>query len=168
MNEAVTSLATCNPLPTLKDLATIGWETVARILWIREHFPLNALRGSFNRDAIKCMHCSSSSSLINLPSGYGCLHIASGDAAELTFPGSASAVPGSVDFWVPLRQIRCMICRVTPFSLIVVSCNSCSYTYHPNNNPTVRVTVYMMKAMIEEMFGEEIKDHEFDPSLLES
>jgi len=168
LNEAVTSLATCNPIPDLKDLSTIGWETVARILWIREHFPLNTLPGDFKRDAIKCMHCSSSSSLINLASGYGCLHAGSGDAAELTFPGSASPIPGTVDFQIPLRQIRCMICRVTPFSLIIIACSSCSYTYHPSNNPTVRVTLYKLKTMIEEMFGEEINDHEFDPSLLES
>jgi hypothetical protein len=100
-------------------------------------------------------------------SGYTCGHITSGDA-ELTYPqvGSASesSIPGTVDFLVTLKQVQCKICRVAPFSVTIVACNSCLYTYHPNNSPMVRVTQYKMKAMIEEMFGEEIKDHELEPS----
>ena len=161
LDEAVNSLATCSPMPTLVDLATLGWETVARILWIRDNFPQNTLPGRFKREAIKCMHCSSSSSLINF--SYGCGHIASGDA-ELTFPGSASAIPGTIDVLVTLKQIQCLVCRGTPFYSIIVTCNSCSFTYHYSNNPIVRVTLYKMKAMIEEMFGDEIKDHELEPS----
>ena len=160
LDEAINSLATCNPMPALEDLATLGWETVARILWIRDKFPLNKLPCHFKRHAIKCMHCSSSSSLINY--SYGCGHVASGDA-ELTFSSSASPIPGTIDLLVTLKDIQCLVCRGTPFYSIVVTCNSCSYTYHYSSSPTVRITLYEMKTMIEEMFGEEIKDHRDEP-----
>ena len=39
LEEGVNSLVTCNPMPALEDLATLGCETVARILWIRDNFP---------------------------------------------------------------------------------------------------------------------------------
>ena len=163
LDEAVKSLAVCNPMPPLEDLATLGWETVARILWIRENFPFNTLPGHFKRDAIKCMHCSSSSSLIN--HSHGCGH---GDAEELTFPGSVSLIPGTIDLSVSFNHIQCLICRRNTFYSIAVTCNSCSYAYHYSHNPTVRITLDKMKTMIEEMFGEEIKNYEPEPSLLDS
>jgi len=165
LDEAVKGLVVCNSMPPFEDLSTLGWETVARILWIRDNFPLNTVPGNFKRDAIKCMHCSSSSSLINY--SYGCGHIASGDA-ELTYPGSGSLIPGTIDRLVSFKQIQCLVCRGNPFFSIVVNCNSCSYTYHYSHNPMVRVTLDKMKTMIEEMFGEEIKNYESDQSLLDS
>ena len=57
LNDAVTSLATCDPMPTLEDLAsTLGWETVARIFWIRDKLPPKsetALRLRFTRDTLE-------------------------------------------------------------------------------------------------------------------
>ena len=82
-------------MPALEDLATLGWETVARILWIRDNFPLNTLR--FKRKAIRCVNYSSSSTLMASGWVYGCEHLGSEDA-ELTFPGSASLIPGTIDF----------------------------------------------------------------------
>ena len=167
LDEAVKGLVVCNPMPPLEELVTLGWETVARILWIRDNFPLNTVPGNFKRDAIKCMHCSSPSSLINYNRDYGCGHIASGDA-ELTYSGSGSLIPGTNDRLVSFKQIQCLVCRGHPFFSIVVNCNSCSYTYHYSHNPMVRVTLDKMKTMIEEMFGEEIKNYESEPSLLDS
>jgi hypothetical protein len=163
LDEAVTSLATLNPMPKLEDLATLGWETVARILWIRDNFPLNTLR--FRRDAIQCKECLSTLSLIN--SSYGCGHMASGDAELLITSGSASPFSGTIDLLVPLQHMQCLICKGIPFNSIVVTCRSCSFTYRSSHNPFVRVTLYNMKTMIEEMFGEEIKDHKPEPSLLD-
>jgi hypothetical protein len=156
MYEAVSSLAICNHIPTLEDLAILGWETVARILWIRNHAQYTRC---FKGDAIKCMHCSSSSSLLGSKSIYrgGCGHNVIGDA-ELTFLGSASPILGTTDFSVSLNQIQCLMCKRTPFYSIAIKCNSCSYTYHYSDNPTVRVTRYKMKTMIEEMFGQEMKE----------
>ena len=112
---------------------------------------------------MKCMHCSSLLSLIGSGSRSihrgGCGHIVSGDT-ELTFLGSASPIPGTPDFSVSLNQIQCQICKRTPFYSIVVTCNSCSYSYHYSDNPTVRLTLHKMKTMIEEIFGQEIMDRE--------
>ena len=123
--------------------------------------PPNMLPVNFKRDAIKCIHCSSSSSLINF--SYGCGHIASGDA-KLTFPGPGSPIPGSIDLLVSFKQIQCVRCRENPFYSTIVKCNACLYPYNYSNNPMVRVTLDKMKTMIEEMFGEEIKDYEPDPT----
>jgi hypothetical protein len=167
MYEAFTSLATCNPMPKLEDLATIGWEAVARILWIRDKFPLIAQNTlCFRRDAIQCFHCSSSSDLIN--SSYGCGHISSGDA-ELTFSAAPISETNEHLPVVPLREIQCPICRENPFcSIDRVICNFCSfYTYNSSDVRVRDVTLNRsLKTMIEEMFSEEIKYYE--PSLLDS
>ena len=168
LNGAVTSLTVCNPMPTLEDLAPLGWDTVARILWIRDNCLLISQHSRcFRRDAIKCAYCAPSPSLIN--SNYGCGHIASGDA-KLTF-GSALQIPGSYDLLVTLKQIQCPICGGNPFSSISVVCSnsSCLFTYNSSNNPNLNVRVTpnksktlgeSLKMMIEEMFGEEIKGYE--------
>jgi len=163
LDEAVTSLVTCNPMPALEDLATIGWETVARIYWIRDDVR-NTLR--FRRDAIKCSYCPSSPSKLVLGTTYTC-HSRCGKAvseyAEMTCgSGSASSSPIKVTF----REIQCKTCKGKPFDTsgsFRVVCYSCKYSLSkdslvivtPNNS---------LKPMIEEMFGEEIKDYE--PSLL--
>ena len=158
LDEAINTLATCNPMPKLEDLATLGWETVARILWIRDNFPLNKPPCRFKLDAIKCMHCSSSSSLMNYDLVFGCEHINSGDV-ELTFSGSASPtrISGTIDILVTLNEMQCLICKAPLYSN-AVTCNSCSNTYRFSSMSTVRVTLYKVKTMIEEMFGEEIKE----------
>jgi len=163
LEEAVNSLVACNPMPTLEDFATLGWETVARILWIRND---PRYTRHFNQDAIKCMKCISPLGLIGCKSIYRsvCGHIASGDA-ELTFIGSVSSILGTIDFLVTLKQIQCLTCRKNPFHSIAITCNSCSYTHHYSDNPTVRVTLYKMKVIIGEMFGQEIKDLEPELSL---
>jgi hypothetical protein len=158
-------------MPTLEDLAALGWETVARILWIRRDSDAATRTGAilrFRRDAIRCMHCSSSSSLINY--NYCCGHIASGDT-ELTgvsmTSGSASPFSGTTgtDLLVELKQIQCLICLWTPFQSSILTCDSCLFTYHYSNNPTVRVTLYhKIKTMAEEMFGDEIKDLQAEPA----
>ena len=143
LDEAVSSLATCTPIPALGDLATLGWETVARILWIRNDAQYTHC---FKGDAMKCMHCSSSLSLTigsrSIYSG-GCGHIVSGDT-ELTFLGSASPIPGTPDFSVSPNQIQCQICKRTPFYSIAVTCNSCSYSYHHSDNPSVQQSVRLI------------------------
>jgi len=175
LDEAVTILTTCNPMPTFEDLATLGWETVARILWIRDNLskstssPASSLSNSdtlrFRRDAIKCPQCSSSSSLIN--DSYGCGHIASGDAMLTVRSSSTSLISGTFDRCVKLRLIQCPICDSSPFNSVHdVHCYFCSFAYSNSYQPNVRVTLNNSKSLktnIEEMFGEEIK--EYEPSL---
>jgi len=165
LDEAVISLAMCNPMPKLEDLAALGWETVARILWIRDNSPpIRAPNAQnkfcFRRDTIKCPNCpSSTSSLIN--SSYGCGHIASGDA-KLTFPDSISPISGTIDILISLSKIECLICRRNPgpFGSIYVTCNFCSTSYNCNSNVRVTLDTSTYMPIIKEMFGEEIKDNE--------
>jgi hypothetical protein len=160
--EAIGSLVTCDLMPPFEDFTILGWEAVARILWMRKDDQLR----HFKPDAIKCMNCSLSLSLKEYNSVYPrrCAHVESKNL-ELTFLGLASPIPGSVDFSVPLDQIQCLICETNPLPSIDATCKSCSYTYHYSKNPTVRVQLFKMRAMIEEMFGEKMKDHEREPSL---
>jgi len=157
LDEGVTSLATCDIdlMPTLEDLATLGWETVARILWIRNNSSILLELHCFRRDAIKCGHCSSSSSLIK--SNY-CGHIASRDS-ELNFCGSASAIAGTNELSIPLGEIWCPTCKESFYSdRTGIFCELCSK--HNHNIDSVRVvTQIKSRIMIEETFGKEIKDY---------
>jgi len=155
LNEAVISLVR-DPMPTLEDLATLGWETVSRILWIRANLPGNAQNmHRIRRNAIKCPNCSSSSILIN--ANCGCRHTHSGDS-ELTFSGSTSVISGTNELSIPLGEMQCLICMM---NINNIRCNFCSD--YSNKNTTVRVTVVAQiqseSKMIEEMFGEEIVDY---------
>ena len=154
---------TCEPKPTLEDLATLGWETAAKFLWMRSNVPPNSQnRLFFRRDAIKCTNCSSSSSLIN--TSFGCGHITSADA-ELAVSGSGSPISGTSDHYlVILRNIQCAICLRKPFDYISITCNLCTAATHYSH--FVRVEVSTLNKLIKEIFGEELKDYE--PSLPDS
>ena len=54
LNEGVTGLVGSDPRSSLDDLATLGWETAARILWIRDncHSLMAANTVTFRRDTI--------------------------------------------------------------------------------------------------------------------
>jgi len=153
LEEAVTSLATSISKPTLDDLATLGWETAARIVWIWYHSPnvLNTL--CFRRDAIKCAYCLSSSSLITSPGNCG--HI-SADNTELTFPGPGLPSSNAAERQVRLAPIQCKLCGGNPFSSLSFVCGFCANTSTRHSN--VRIQNKALQEMIEEMFGAEIKD----------
>jgi len=161
LDEGVTNLANrdFNLSPTLEDLATLGWETVARIVWINNYLRL-PLR--FRRDAIKCGHCPSSSSLINANI---CGHNASANS-ELIFRGSASAISGTNGFLIPFGQIQCPMCGKFLFMSIVFRCGSCTSLINASSTVRVVTSKKSLETMVEEMFGEEIKDYE--PSLPDS
>ena len=160
LDEGVTSLLICDPMPTLEDLAAFGWETAARFLWMRCNFHPKKSSSSqytlrFRRDAVTCFNCSSS--LIHDPHGV-CGHIASGlGDAEFTFSGSASPILGTCYISVPLTLIKCATCSAGyPFSNKSTirdygdwSCDFC-------RSASARVST--LNTVIEEMFGEKIKD----------
>ena len=156
LKEAITTLTKSDHKPAFKDLVTLGWETAARILWIRQSschsFP-NTLH--FSRDAIKCGLCQSSSSLIN--SNYGCGHVGFADA-ELFFDRPYSMITGTAGrhCLVELRLIKCKTCRGNPFSSIDICCSSCSNYITGYHNAWVTPSK-TLEEIIEEMFGEEIK-----------
>jgi len=164
--EAVTSLATCNRKPTLEDVAAVGWETLARILWIRDDARnLNTFR--VRLDEIQCEYCSSSLSWIDFAFYSGrCGHITSGDA-ELTFySASSSPIEGTTDseyVQVKLREILCQICGGNLLDIDALPCrvcNSCLVSYTKKASIRVRVQPKKsLEAMIEEIFGKEIMDY---------
>ncbi|KAJ3493682.1 hypothetical protein NLJ89_g10961 [Agrocybe chaxingu] len=161
LEEGLCSLVSSDYRPTLADLGTLGWETAAQILWIRDttHSPLNVpntLR--FTRDAIKCGFCSSPSSLINFR--YNCYNCGQPipPEAELTFSGPGSATT-TADRLITLKGIECNKCGRGPFKSLNVHCNFCSRT--SNHGSNVRI-MPNNKDMIEEIFGEEIEDYKSD------
>ena len=142
LDEAVTNLTACKPadMPTLEDLATIGWETVARILWIRHK---EATTLFFRRDTIECVYC-----LSVIKSGYECGHLV------FTVPATTPTVIGSKRK-IFVSEIQCPICRLNPVGIFGIKCDSCQHY----SGLSVVVTA-SNPLMIEEMFGEEIKDYE--------
>jgi hypothetical protein len=157
LDEGVTSLVSGISKPTLHDLAPLGWETAAQILWIRDNIPGNSNTLHFRRDGIKCGYCSSSTSLINFDYNCSsCRQLVPADAA-MTIPGLGAISDPKVQF----RVILCsyLNCRGIVFYSISVSCSSCSVVHGPNHN--IRITpMKEMKTLIEETFGEEIRNYE--------
>jgi len=150
--EGITGLVNSNPRSTLEDLATLGWETAARILWIRDNsphcqspMPANTLY--FRRDTIQCGACPSSASLIT--GKYNC-------------PFCGQAIPADTELTCPLKAIKCnnIQCQRPIFSSTSFYCRSCFLNLIPNN--FVRITPKRgLKESIEEIFGEEIRNYEF-------
>jgi hypothetical protein len=160
LDEGITGLVNGNPKPTLDDLATFGWETAARILWIKDNCNVRSNSLHFRRDEIKCGSCSSSASLINQVCNCNyCGKDVPADA-ELTVPDPGTD-SGPADHLVPLRAILCsdINCRQATFHRISVHCSSCSF--HHNRNDNVRIPPKKrLQELIEEMFGEEIKNYD--------
>ena len=163
MGEGVTGLVNSNPGSTLNELATLGWETAAQILWIRDNsprsgslIPANTLR--FTRDSIKCGYCSSSSSLINYSNCHSCGQTIPADA-ELTAPGPGT-ISGTGDNLIRFNTIQCSHCRRAIFNSSIYCPNpSCSQYLSTGHN--VRVTPKkQLDKLIEETFGEEIRNYE--------
>jgi len=160
VDEGVTGLVNGDQKPTLGDLTTLGWETAARILWIRDNIPSSTLY--FRRDDIKCAYCSSLVSLINFDHKCsGCQQVVPADA-ELTVPSGPGSVSGpAADCVVQLGEIQCnrLDCRRATFSFVSVNCPSCTVYLGPSHKVKIRPK-RVLKEIIEEMFGEEIRDYE--------
>jgi hypothetical protein len=129
----------------------------ARIFWIRDYLPpRNTL--CFRRDGIQCGYCTSPKSLINNWTCCSCRQAVPADA-QLTAPdpGAISGVTGRL---FELRTIQCgyLNCRGAVFSTISVQCSTCSTRLSTNH--TIRVMpMKQAKELIEEAFGEEIKNY---------
>ena len=147
--------------PTLDDLAILGWETAARIFWMRARsqflMPANTLY--FRRGDIKCRLCSSSASLINSDCTCdSCQQVVPTDV-ELTV-SRPDMVPGRTDYVVPFSEIRFSHnnCRGAIFSTLHGRCKTCTCSY--DRKDKVRITPKKVpKELIEEMFGEEIRNY---------
>jgi len=164
LEEGVNSLASSEPKATLQDLATLGWETAARILWIRDHLirpqplmPVNTLY--FRGDEVKCPFCPSLATLMK--SGFtcgSCQQVVCADA-ELTAPGPG-IISGTIRA-IPLGAIKCgyLNCQrdVLPGGY-GMKCHSCANLL--GSGIKVLITPKRdLKEMIEETFGEEIRKY---------
>ena len=148
-------------LPTLDDLAIFGWETAARILWMRarSQFLIPAKTLYFRRGDIRCRNCSSPASLINL--GYTCESCQQVVPADVELNVSRpEMVPGRTEYLVPVSEIRLSHnnCRGAIFSSFHGRCKTCLCNH--DRKSIVRVTPKKVsKEQIEEMFGEEIRNY---------
>lgn len=157
LDEGLAALVRSDYRPTFEELATLGWETAARILWIRD----SSINGSnplrFRRDDIKCTGCSSSLSLIK--DSHICDNcenvILADEELIFTSPDSNSA-SGLTDRHVSLRAIQSSRCGGNPFYSSGFYCQSCSQYVVANR----LVRIAGRERMIKEMFGEEIKEYE--------
>jgi len=158
-DEGITDLVSSDQ-PTLDDLAILGWETAARILWMRARsqflMPANTLY--FRRGDIKCRLCSSAS-LVNFD--YTCESCQQVVPADIELSVSRpEMVPGRTDYVVPFSEIRFSHnnCRGAIFSSFQGRCKNCTCKHDHKTN--VRVTPQKVsKEQIEEMFGEEIRNY---------
>jgi ribosomal protein L37E len=162
LEEGVTSLVDGDQRLTREELAMLGWETAALILWIKDRSTLllrNSNTLSFRKDSIKCGFCVSSASLLS--GSHDCYHCASvllGD--EVLKCASITPSSGTADTVVPIKTIMCNKCGGRAFYSTSFICSSCSFTTYSNSHGhTVRITPKKSsKEMIKEVFGEEIEE----------
>ena len=171
LDEGLASLVKDDSLK-FEDLVTLGWETAAKILWIRETstFSRNATLNTlhFIRDDIKCAACLSPSSL--LTGSYVCPKCRQAVLADtkLTFSGTASSPSGpTTGRLVTLGEIRCYRCGGSPFHSPRISCNSC-HGYYGYSDSQVRITPRReAQEMIQEIFGEEMIQESLEEAIEE-
>jgi len=147
LEEGVTNLASGDPSLTLEDVAALGWETAARILWINLKDTSNANVFRLESGAIKCEYCLSSASLEFERQAH---EDTMPENPELSFYGSAP--PSGI---VPVHGI---IFNCGGRAFYSIHCLSCS-----RNIDNVKITSYKQmitpNKMIDEMFGGEIEDY---------
>ena len=162
MEEGLTSLVNGDYRLTRTDLATLGWETSALILWIRDN-SLPSLNNSpfcFTQDMIQCGNCSSNLRIGSECSSCGVI-MEVGRYASHTVPvGSLDQdASGKVDPLVKLEDICCSLCDGRFYrNQRSFRCPSCSVK---GNN--VKITLKeRMDEKIGEAFGDEIRGYKFD------
>lgn len=166
LDEGVTALICDDPKPTLDDLVSLGWETAARILGIKDKANILSNTIHFRRDSIKCAYCPTSTSLLSSSSLVRCREpncrwIVPEDG-ELTVSGPATV--SGPDRIILFSAMRCT-CGGKIVSPGVSACRYCSNdivgdTRCVRITPIEQMVLQEIKEMIKEMFGEEIKDYE--------
>ena len=155
MEEGLISLVYGDYKLTRADLATLGWETSALILWIRDNSipSLNNPRFHFNQDMIQCWNCSSNLTSELYSECYSCDGVVRGRTVSSIQLENASE-SGKVDPLVKLEDICCSVCdgRFYPKNF---RCRSCTFLMI-----NVRIALNLKKGIderIDEVFGDEIK-----------
>ena len=158
MEEGLTSLVNGDCRLTRADLATLGWETCALILWIRENLipSLSNPPFRFTRDMIQCGNCSSSlASELNTECNYCDLPLDGIGEHTVSVNSLLQATSGTIDPLVKLEDICCSACN-RRFYIKSIRCPSCQCSSKSN------VKIALKKRMdekISEIFGEEIREY---------
>jgi len=157
LEEGVTSLVDGDQMLTHEELAMLGWETAALILWIKDRLsrsPMNSNALSFRKGSIKCGFCASSASLLSGSHNcYSCASVLRTDE-ELRCPNIVLSLR-TADTVVPTQAIMCSKCGKRAFNSTSFFCSACSSTSYPDARISLKKS---SKEMIKEVFGEEIKE----------
>lgn len=161
MEEGLFSLVDGDYRLTRADLATLGWETSALILWIRDNLipSLNNSPFRFTGDMIQCGSCSSNL-ISELDSEcYAC------DAGIYEYTVSVASLvqdaSGKVDPLIKLGDICCSACNCPFYSRnLNIRCPHCSLPLTIKKN--VRIALKKrIDEKIGEVFGDEIREYKF-------
>jgi len=165
MEEGLISLVTGGYRLTHADLTTLGWETSALILWIRDNsIPSLSSPFRFTQDMIQCRNCSSNLTSESLGSELECyscdLRLPLG-IGEHTVPVASFSVENASELGkfdpgplVKLEDIRCSACECRFYSKSF-RCPSCSVS-----KSMVRIALKKrIDEKIDEVFGDEIREY---------
>jgi hypothetical protein len=157
MEEGLINLANGGYRLTRADFTTLGWETSALILWVRDNliFSLNSSPFRFTQDMIQCGNCSYNFDQ-DLSECYACDQLLGKNYLTVSvtsgFLASGTIDPGPL---VKLDDICCSACDGRYYTRNI-RCPGCSLPISKNN---VRITLKkMLDEKIGEVFGEEIRD----------
>ena len=163
LEEGVTSLVDGGQRLSREELAMLGWETAALILWIKDQSsssPRDSNMLSFRKYSIKCGFCDSSASLLS--GSHDCSNCGSvlREDEELQCanipPRSGTA---DVEVLIMLKAIKCNKCGGIPFFGSSFTCSSCLCPTSWYDVDDVRISLTKSsKVIIKEVFGEEIKE----------
>ena len=162
MEEGVINLINGGHRLTRADLTTLGWETSALILWMKDTMSfLNSSPLRFTPDMIQCGKCSSNLTSVLYSECVSCDEPIDMGELEHTAPVTSLA-PGTID---PLVKLECICCTQCEHRFYTknVRCPSCSSLARDCG---IRITLKKrLDEKIDEVFGEEIRDH-FQTQLL--
>ncbi|KAF8808884.1 hypothetical protein BYT27DRAFT_7188391 [Phlegmacium glaucopus] len=156
LEEGLASLVNGVHKLTREELATLGWETSALILWIRDNsspYPNDSTTIVLSKDMVKCAVCPSLENLTGMD--YKCRYCSHifGKVDQHTVSRTSSGT------LVRLSAIRCNSCNTDFFRLGYFNCTACSSRVDTN------ISSDEPHVQIGEVFGEEIKGYKLAMSV---
>ncbi|KAJ2926551.1 hypothetical protein H1R20_g10540, partial [Candolleomyces eurysporus] len=147
---------------SLTDLADLGWETAARILWIRDpdsHPGSDKLAVPFKLNSIKCPHCVKSAILSWRCSS--CQTMLTGEheffvLGKQIMNGGRKVGPREAR--VQLSLVKCNLCKHSAIAQRFISCQTCNGSIQTSSQPVFEMPD-PSEEMVSEEFGEEIKEY---------
>ncbi|RXW16737.1 hypothetical protein EST38_g9109 [Candolleomyces aberdarensis] len=147
---------------SLTDLADLGWETAARILWIRDPDSRpgsGKLAVPFKLSSIKCPHCVKSAIL-----SWRCSHCQTMLSGEHEFFVLGKQIMnggrkvGPREARVQLSLVKCNLCKQSAIAQRALSCQTCNGSIQASSQPVFQMPD-LSEEMVNEVFGDEIKEY---------